>query len=159
MPTQVSSKLCTKCKLPNKKFYQDKRNKDGLFGQCTECFLKVQSKYRNSDEGKKVRGEYVRSDSGKAALRRGQRKYLSTPRGKSNNYLIIRRNMAKYPDRAKARRQLNNGLRSGKVIKASACQNCNATTRLEAHHNKGYAPEFWYDVQWLCNSCHREVES
>ena len=24
----------------------------------------------------------------------------------------------------------------------------------EAHHHKGYAPEHWLDVEWLCKKCH-----
>ena len=28
---------------------------------------------------------------------------------------------------------------------------------IEAHYYKGYSPEYWLAVQWLCTDCHKEV--
>lgn len=34
------------------------------------------------------------------------------------------------------------------------CEACGRTCVPHAHHYKGYEPEHWLDVQWLCVPCH-----
>lgn len=59
-----------------------------------------------------------------------------------------------------ARREVSKALRKGTIIKPSACQSkkspdCSqATTRLEAHHYKGYDPQYWTTIIWVCPACH-----
>ena len=59
-----------------------------------------------------------------------------------------------------ARREVSKALRKGTIVKPSVCQShrsseCSQTTsRLEAHHYKGYAPEHWTTIIWVCPACH-----
>lgn len=70
---------------------------------------------------------------------------------------------AKNPERAKAIRTANNrvitAIRNGTLVRPAICSSCGAVGKIEAHHHKGYAPEFWLDVVWLCKSCHAKAPS
>jgi hypothetical protein len=48
-------------------------------------------------------------------------------------------------------------LKRGKLRKPKACEDCGKRGRVEGHHHKGYAPEYWLDVLWLCAPCHAKV--
>lgn len=72
---------------------------------------------------------------------------------------VQRRRHEKHPLHRKARGAVSAALRTGKITRPKHCQvkGCNET-RLQAHHWKGYAPEHWLDIQWLCNKHHLEAE-
>ena len=54
-----------------------------------------------------------------------------------------------------ARRRLSYALKVGKVLKPTTCEVCGGAGRkIEAHHHRGYEPEFALEVQWLCSACH-----
>ncbi len=61
----------------------------------------------------------------------------------------------------KARYYLRNALREGRLIKSSVCEHCGATdygtkrSMIEGHHYLGYDKKHWFDVQWLCVTCHK----
>lgn len=57
-----------------------------------------------------------------------------------------------FPEKLKARQQLNDALAAGKVIKLP-CEAC-GNTKSEAHHSDYSKP---LSVTWLCRTCHREV--
>lgn len=42
----------------------------------------------------------------------------------------------------------------GELVRPETCELCGAGGKIEAHHYKGYAPEFWLVVMWLCQMCH-----
>lgn len=31
--------------------------------------------------------------------------------------------------------------------------------QLQAHHHRGYSPEHWLDVEWLCPTCHGKADN
>ncbi len=45
-----------------------------------------------------------------------------------------------------------------KKLKKENCEVCGTNIKIEGHHYKGYAPENWLKVQWLCQPHHRQVE-
>src|SRR6266705_3418066 len=58
-------------------------------------------------------------------------------------------------EKARAHWALNGAVRYGKITKPESCEKCLATgCRIEGHHHRGYAKEFWLDVLWLCCPCH-----
>lgn len=72
---------------------------------------------------------------------------------------VQKRRHEKHPLHRKARGAVSFALRSGKITRPKHCQIDGCTEmRLQAHHWKGYAPEHWLDVQWLCHKHHLEAE-
>lgn len=66
------------------------------------------------------------------------------------------------PFKAKLIRQANHAVEAAmkgrKLHRPSMCFNCGTVGKVEAHHHRGYAKEFWLDVLWLCVRCHRKAE-
>jgi len=63
--------------------------------------------------------------------------------------------LARTPWEVKAARwTLGKALQRGKIQRPDACQACGAVGKVEGHHYRGYAREFWLDVRWLCKICH-----
>jgi hypothetical protein len=60
--------------------------------------------------------------------------------------------------RWQARSALNEAIRSGKILRPTTCSLC-PNPSPQAHHHKGYEPEHWLDVLWLCLPCHRSQEA
>lgn len=60
----------------------------------------------------------------------------------------------RYPQRIKAYMYLNNAVRDGKIQRSLICDVCGNAGKIEAHHYKGYAKRFWFNVQWMCKVCH-----
>jgi ribosomal protein S27AE len=56
-------------------------------------------------------------------------------------------------DRVLARRQVHNALRSGRIVRPTACSRCGLETRITAHHPDYTRP---LDVVWLCYQCHAD---
>lgn len=56
------------------------------------------------------------------------------------------------PLKVKARRDLNNALKTGRVQKSLVCEFCGSRDSLTAHHPDYSKP---FNVNWLCTSCHR----
>lgn len=58
---------------------------------------------------------------------------------------------ARYPERKKARAATDHAVRSGKLTRPDACEECGTPGRVEAHHEDYSEP---LKVRWLCRSCH-----
>lgn len=54
--------------------------------------------------------------------------------------------------RHKAGRAVAAAVKSGVLVRGP-CRDCGKTPA-DGHHHKGYAPEHWLDVIWLCRRCH-----
>ena len=55
----------------------------------------------------------------------------------------------------RARMHLQYLIRSGKVVRPTACENCQKPCKPHGHHYRGYSqPE---RVLWLCSMCHAEA--
>ena len=59
----------------------------------------------------------------------------------------------KYPEKYKARQQLRNAVKAGKIEKGSCMANDGCKGRLEAHHDDYSKP---LEVKWLCQKHHKE---
>lgn len=72
------TKRCTKCRRrkPLDKFYRASEKKDGRKSACKECENEAQRRYRQSDEGQKVRRDYER------------RRFAPLPEGRSYVYVF-----------------------------------------------------------------------
>lgn len=64
---------------------------------------------------------------------------------------------ARCPERVVAQNRLNYAIRKGLVVR-QPCENCGTTDRVHGHH-ASYAPEDWYNVNWLCYVCHKIAHS
>lgn len=76
----VMEKRCTTCgeEKPTSEFGKRSRSKDGLMASCTECCAYRRSKYRNSEQGKAKRAEWVRKNAERLNEKRRDR-YASNP--------------------------------------------------------------------------------
>ena len=70
----------------------------------------------------------------------------------------------KYPEKYKARVTLRNAVNRGDIIKPNVCdaskfkggaEEC--SSRIEAHHHRGYVGEHALDVLWLCTNHHKKI--
>jgi hypothetical protein len=112
---------------------------------CRECkYFKDESEFYLTNDGRRntlcrtcyieERLRYHRTDAGLDVSRRADRK----------------RNTS---DKKRARRAVRYAVLIGKLVRPEACENGHPGP-IEAHHHRGYAPEFWLDVVWLCKNCH-----
>lgn len=131
-------KTCFKCNQPKplECFYAHPRMKDGRVNKCKEC------------NKKDVRDNYeLRRDQYRAyeAFRR------KTPKRQRDHQLATIKHRKSNPLKYKARTDLNNALRDGRVQKQPCpCGNLNS----QAHHHDYTKP---LDVEWLCLKCHRDL--
>lgn len=132
MPEIPSHKVCSKCKLPKPRdrFYPEPRVKDGLTAECADCKADYRKRYRNTPDGRALTNKLARE------------------RYRSEDRSVIR-----------ARDAIHKAVYRDKLQPPKACSKCGKTnTRIEAHHHKGYAYEYRFDVIWLCSMCHNKTE-
>lgn len=46
-------------------------------------------------------------------------------------------------------------IETGRLVRPDQCSKCGSGANIDAHHHKGYAPECYLDVVWLCDLCHQ----
>ena len=68
----------------------------------------------------------------------------------------MRRLREEHPEIVRAHDAVAKALKSGALKKPAACSACRRSDvpRLVGHHYRGYSPEHWLDVEWLCDRCH-----
>ncbi len=139
----METKTCTRCKIEKSRseFHKDTSRGDGLQCGCKECRREYQQKYRKTERGK-------------ATQRRGNKKYYQTESSKDTHRTALRKYRLLYPERIKARRVVNNAIRSGRLIRPSHCESCMKKRFAESHHEDYSKP---LDVDWLCNECHNKL--
>lgn len=71
---------------------------------------------------------------------------------KRNQTLTAKESMMRHG----ARIVLNKAVKSGQVVKASACEDCGSSHDLQAHHADYSKP---LDVSWLCRKCHNFIHN
>ena len=86
--------------------------------------------------------------------RKRLRAYRSTVRGAERTSLAMKKSVAKYPERHKARLEVRNAVRNGVLVKPFFCERCPSITDVEAHHDDYSKP---LGVVWLCRNCHSNV--
>ena len=79
--------------------------------------------------------------------------YMREQRAQGKNKRIITDE-----DRIKnqARRKANYAVEKGEIEKATECEHCGATGRLEKHHHDYSKP---LEITWLCTRCHGKVHA
>jgi hypothetical protein len=149
-PISDMKKVCKGCltSKPIDSFYKNKTIKSGISGKCKEC-IKSYSKnhrienpdyYKSYAKATRMKPEYVQkrkdwSLSGKGkALRKRQNEH--------QNFI--------FPERQKARWDLRNAVRDGRV-KRFPCFIC-GNEKVDGHHYDYSKP---FDVTWLCRKHHR----
>lgn len=90
---------------------------------------------------------------GREFMRKNYEKYQPTRR--EYQRIFARKYRKLHRDKHAAYWTVKTALKRGKLIRPLACEKCHEATKLQAHHHKGYAKEFWLDVVWLCHPCHR----
>lgn len=139
-------KKCCICKLekPFNSFYKNKNSKSGLQSKCKDCTRAYEAKYRKSDKNKIYQRNYQKTST----------KFRETHKKE------VKKSIAKYPDKQKARLLLRWALQTGKIIKPLDCERASIMDacfgRLEAHHNDYLKP---LEVNWLCVKHHKICHS
>jgi hypothetical protein len=71
-------------------------------------------------------------------------------------------------ERRKAQAAVNAAVKDGRLTRPEFCDECGAwpdimpngfqSWVMNGHHHKGYDPEHWLDVVWLCPACHKATD-
>ena len=132
---------CGICKdfKPYEDFYKNKRTLLGITAECKKCHIKQSKELRDKDKTRERNREYMERER-----KKNPQKFRERERNR------IRPKDEKY----KARRELNNAVKRGEIIKPNNCQICGKETRLTAHHEDYSKP---LDVMWLCYKCHGKL--
>lgn len=173
------NKRCTKCGAVKSReaFSKDNRNADGLRSQCKDCVrlhraenveairernrayraanievIKEQRRlYReaNAESIREQRRAY-RDANVEAIRERGREDYASN----IDQYTERSRQWrATDPRRCSAHSAIAQAIRTGKLVRPSACESCgDSRYRIEAHHDDYGRP---LAVRWLCAPCHQ----
>lgn len=130
-------KRCFKCGLEKsiEDFYEHPRMTDGHLGKCKDC-AKLDMRV---DRATKPR------------VREYDRARANLPHRIALRKRVTKEWRAKYPERAKAHQTSSNAIRDGKLSKATLCEGCGLSKRLEKHHPDYSKPLL---VVWLCKPCH-----
>lgn len=135
-----SYRPCKTCgeEKPTDEFYRDKNRRDGLRAECKAC---VKLRRREWGRANPERAQAIRS--------RWEKRH---PRQAAEAH-------RRYPEKYKARTDLNNALKLGKIVKPNHCEQCQQATKsrkLHGHHEDYSRP---LDVVWLCQACHTKRHS
>ena len=163
-------KHCTKCgkTLPATRefFYLEKNGKNGLRSQCRNCH----QQYRLAHAAKHL--VYARQHyyTHYEQYMESKRQYRQTHREEAVAYsrqynrahaeqraAYDRQRKLKNPNKRAAILAIRTATRNGSLIRPIVCSVCHLQRETEAHHYKGYAPEHWLTVIFLCRICHKEA--
>ena len=133
-------KRCSSCESIKfrSEFYGDRSRVDGLQSYCKRCSDRKIIAYRKKKGGKESHlsacRKYNKSEKGKKCAQK---------RSFKANRVASRR----------AHAMVYYAVKTGKLVRAKECVQENlggCSGRIVAHHFKGYAPEHYLDVIWLC---------
>lgn len=138
---KVESKLCQQCNTlkPAAEFHPFRRSKDGYKSECAECHKAYQKFYYLGNVEKVVARH---------------KRYSTTERGKEVLRETRKRQIAKYPEKHRARVLFRNAVAAGKIERRTTCEDCGVEGRIHGHHEDYSKP---YDVRWLCVRCHTKA--
>lgn len=154
MAKSSGTKKCRDCKLVKNLVMFGKR-KDSLDGHnyiCKPCVSLRTKKWQSENDTK--RREYIAkyNEKNRATINKKARiKYNNDP-----DYFktIQDRYRKRNRDKHLARSMVFYQIKKGRIVVPIECSECGSIDKLHAHHHKGYAKEHWYDVIFLCSSCH-----
>lgn len=147
-------KLCSRCgeTKPPAGFYKQCDRRDGLSTHCRDCIRIRHNNYENTDGRRGLKKAY-------RGRIRGSEKALARERRHSTAY------RARYPEKDKAKRELNRAVATGQITRPDKCDRCGCVpprgsdgrTAIQGHHHNGYDKPL--DVLWLCHACHNKEHS
>lgn len=176
--TETGSKTCTKCGKAKILSYFSVRvaSRDGLTARCKQCVAsdRVENKDRISATRKRWASSHkdAISESNKRyrkshskEIRDQQRLWRDGTKEERAEYAkaycqtqAFRDNQASYrmanKRKTRAQNQVNKAIANGQVIRPTTCSKCKCECKPDAHH-WSYKEEHWFDVAWLCRTCHR----
>lgn len=131
---------CGVCKdfKPYDEFYKNRRTILGITQDCKKCHCKVSIKTRNKDTAHENNRKY---------MERARKKNIEIFRERERKYSLNRSKDEKYW----ARKELNNAVKRGDILKPDICEECGRKARITAHHEDYAKP---LSVKWLCYKCH-----
>lgn len=149
-------KKCTGCNTlkPLDAYYKHPATADGYASKCKDCAKAIvkaareknPGKYRDYDKKRAnrpdrvaARAAYVKTENGKAAVKRARQAYA-----------------AKAPERRAAHIAVGNAVRDGRLVPWPCCAMPECSNKPEAHHPDYSRP---LDVVWLCQAHHKQAHA
>lgn len=133
------AKPCSACKIPKElsEFHKDKQRKDGLNPRCKACSKTRNAKLykENKEHINKINAKYRKTKAGKESFKKTKNKQIE-----------------KYPNADKARREFRVQVNNGNIRNPGYCSKCPSAKNIQGHHDDYSKP---LDVRWLCIKCHR----
>ncbi len=142
--------LCTACKVekPVSEMAKDRRRVKGYIPKCTACKTLSGLAYRHRHRQltrERSRERYLRDSRRRAEDRRQYTK-------NHPEQTKARMRAERVSEKGQARNALREAVRSGRVMKPDACQDCGRSgVKIDGHHHDYTKP---FDVEWLCSWCH-----
>ena len=145
-------KTCFKCGSvkPLTDFYPHKQMSDGHLNKCIQCARKDVA----DRAAKKSATDLEWVESERVRHRAKQAKYRTEGRAQPTTDEARKRWIMKNPNKISAHKAMSGALKSGQLVRASSCEKCGRSGRIEGHHRDYSKP---LDVQWLCTKCHGET--
>lgn len=162
--SETITKRCRQCleDKPLEDFYRASGSETGRRARCKRCY------------SQRARAWYLKN---KKRVRANSSRWYEANRARHKQLVDAWRwanpdrvrasaakTRARYPERELARRAVGLAILAGQLV-PQPCRICglkpkkvNGRQRIEAHHHKGYDPEFWRDVEWLCVPHHKEAD-
>src|SRR3990167_5189107 len=117
-------KRCSTCKtiFPYINFFRNKSQPDGFQNTCKQCH----KRYNATPAMQLCRIRASKSPRGRMLDAERHKRYNSTEKGKNTALRNAYKSMAHFPERWKARRAVNNAVRSGEIprVKSLPCLQC-----------------------------------
>lgn len=146
----VSERPCSKCGSTEGPFRtRKKRGKIVRRSWCNACELVAHREREAAPDRQATRAAYRRTEQRAASIRRYARSEKGIARLRTYSAAWRKAN----PDKIDAQSALNHAIEAGRIAR-QPCSQCGAA-KADAHHHRGYQREHWFDVVWLCRSCHK----
>lgn len=151
---QDAEKRCPKCGITKSanEFPRNRSRPDGLNGYCKPCQAAHNENWRKRNPEKIAVAGAKRRASNKERFASVARRWRKENPQRVAEYRKARRR--RDANKVKARDQLAQAVRSGRVQKPERCESCDQQAELQGHHEDYSKP---LDVAWLCEPCHRVV--
>lgn len=129
---------CGTCKdfKPFADFYANKRTLLGIKNQCKGCHIATSIASRNADLARSANAAYLAR-----AREADPEKFRARERSRTRPV----------DQKVLARREVNNAVKRGDLVKPTSCESCDEQKKLTGHHDDYTKP---LSVRWLCYGCH-----
>lgn len=151
---EESERTCTRCG-ETKPIEQFQRRGEHRVTFCNACHTKrLREKYATDPEfaeaKKRAAHEYRRANPEHVAAKKKEWQSANLDKVR----VAVAKSRARYPEKVAARLAVTEAIAAG-TLRRESCW-C-GDTQTDAHHHRGYAPEHWLDVVWLCRRHHAEM--